>query len=423
MTIGGLLRCLASRWHEALRGSTARAPSSSVLAVACCLVSLASCLPASGNPDSVNVRSHGAAGDGKADDTAAFLAAIAAANRDKRTVYVPRGIYRVAKPLVLEGIALHGPEPGAWPADVDATPVLIPTHRDGPGIEIKAGGSLRGICVRYAWEKEPEAGPPAILVSGIGAWISAVKIMYPWDGIMTDGVSNVGRLNIADVFIVSPRNVGVRVTGTWDVPALRNIEVWNAGPVARGLDKGIGFDLGKNDLIRLTDCFAFAMNVGFLLRDKIPGAKIEGGTWGVMTGCSTDYCSIGIKVEGDNTVSISGGTFWQHDNGVIVDGEKARVRLTGAEIKSNGAPAVTVRSADHVVITGCSLLRPMKEHAGPVAEITGGRAILQGNHIEGHGSGVVIGENARNVVMNGNLMDVKGAEVEDRQRHHGVTVG
>lgn len=386
-----------------------------LLAVDSMLAAIALASIAHANPDSINVRSLGAKGDGKSDDTIAFMEAAAAARKERRTIYVPRGTYRIGKPIVLENAALHGPEPGAWPADTDATPVIIPTHRDGPCVELKAGGSLRGICIRYEWDKEPEAGPAAVLVSGIGAWVSSVKLMYPWDGIMADGVSNVGRLNIADVFIVSPRNIGVRVTGTWDVPALRNIEVWNAGPVPRGLEKGIGFDLGKNDLIRLTDCFAFAMNVGFLLRDKIPGCKIEGGTWGVMTGCSTDFCSIGIKVEGENTVSISGGTFWQHHNGLIVDGEKARVRLTGAEVKSNGAPAVTVQSADHVIVSGCSLLRPMKEHAGPVVEVMGGRAVLQGCHIEGHGAGIVIGAKAGEVVMNGNLTDTKEPKVEDRR--------
>ncbi len=396
-----------------------RALGSRLLVLGSILAAVASASIAHANPDSINVRSLGAKGDGKADDTAAFMEAAAAARKERRTVYVPRGVYRIAKPVVLENAALHGPEPGAWPADTDATPVIIPTHRDGPCVELKAGGSLRGVCIRYEWEKEPEAGPAAVIISGIGAWVSSVKLMYPWDGIMADGVSNVGRLNIADVFIVSPRNIGVRVTGTWDVPALRNIEVWNAGPVPRGLEKGIGFDLGKNDLIRLTDCFAFAMNVGFLLRDKIPGCKIEGGTWGVMTGCSTDFCSIGIKVEGENAVSISGGTFWQHHNGLIVDGEKARVRLTGAEVKSNGAPAVTVRSADHVIVSGCSLLRPMKEHAGPVVEVMGGRAVLQGCHIEGHGAGIVIGARAGEVVVNGNLTDTKGPKVEDRRAARG----
>lgn len=364
---------------------------------------------------SIDVRSLGAVGDGKTDDTAPFLKAVRLAGDQKKPIYVPRGVYRVGKTVVLENAALTGPDPGAWPADTDAIPALIPTHRDGPCIELKAGGSLKGICIRYEWDKEPEEGPPAVLVSGIGAWVSSVKLMYPWDGIMADGVSNIGRLNIADVFIVSPRNIGVRVTGTWDVPALRNIEVWNAGPVARPLEKGIGFDLGKNDLIRLTDCFAFAMGTGFLLRDKIPGCKIEGGTWGVMTGCSTDFCGVGINVQGDHTVSVTGGTYWQHHQSLIVDGDKARVRVNGAELKSNGSPAVDVRRSDHVVITGCSLLRTMEEHQAPAVTLTGGRTILQGNHIEAQGPGIVIGEKVRDLVMTGNLIAAKGAKVEDRR--------
>ena len=62
-------------------------------------------------------------------------------------------------------------------------------------------------------------------------------------------------------------HVGVRVTGTRDVPRLCNVEVWNQGALSenRGLRKDIGFLLGKNDLIRLTDCFVFGMQTGFVL--------------------------------------------------------------------------------------------------------------------------------------------------------------
>jgi len=133
-----------------------------------------------------------------------------------------------------------------------------------------------------------------------------------------------------------------------------------------------------------------------------------------MTG-STDYCSIGIRVEGENTVSISGGTFWQHHMGLIIDGSNARVRLNGAEIKSNGAPSIEVRDSDHVVIGGCSLLRPMKEHAGPVVVLAGGRTILQGNHIESAGPGVVIEPKAREAVLTGNIFDAQGQPRADRR--------
>jgi len=364
----------------------------------------------------IDVRVLGALGDGKADDTAAFVKAAEQARAERRGVFVPRGLYRLARPVVLDGVALTGPEGAAWNADVDAQPVLVPTHRDGPAVELKSGGGLRGVTIRYEWPKEPETGPPAVLVSGVGAFVSNAKIMYPWDGIVTDGISNVGRLNVENVFIVSPRNVGVRVTGTWDVPALRNVEVWNAGPVERGLSKGVGFDLGKNDLIRLSDCFAFAMATGFLLRDEIPGAKIKGGTWGTMANCATDFCGVGILVRGEHTVSITGGTFWDHHEGLLVEGEKARVRLNGAEVRSNGAPAIRVQSADHVVVTGCSVLRQMEGHHPPTVELTGGRTVLQGNVIDGLGVGVRIGPGVKAAELSGNLIEAAAHAKIDDQR-------
>lgn len=359
----------------------------------------------------VSVRDYGASGDGITDDSAAFQAAIVTAKEAGCPVYVPPGRYAISRTLTLEGIGMTGPVMGAWPADVDALPSILPRHHDGPALHLLAGASLQGLDITYDWlGLEPTEGPPAVLISGIGCLVRDMRIRYAWDGILTDGISNVGRLNIQDVFLVSIRNVGVRVTGTWDVPALRNIEVWNMGPVPRPLEKGVGFHLGKNDLIRLTDCFVFAMGTGFLIEDEIEGSEIEGGTWGVLTGCSTDYCPVGVMVRGANTVSISGGTFWEHGQSLIVDGEGARLRLSGAELKSNGAPAVEVREADHVVITGCSLLRSMEGFDAPAVVWNGGRLVLQGNMIEARGIGVLVGDGRGAGIIQGNLISCLGGQ-------------
>ena len=357
----------------------------------------------------IDVRTLGATGDGQTDDTAAFLSAVEQAKAESKHVFVPRGTYVLSKPIALENVALAGPEAGAWPADVDALPSILPTHRDGPAFHLLAGGGLSGIDVTYRWQAEPESGPPAVLISGIGACIRNVRVRYPWDGILTDGEHNVGRLNVENVFLVSPRNVGVRVTGTWDVPRLSNVEVWNAGPVPRGLSEGVGFQLGKNDLIRLTDCFAFAMHYGFLLEDKIEGCKIEGGTWGVMNGCATDFCGTGIAVHGAHTLSVAGGSFWDHQTGLLVDGEGARVRITGSELKSNGAPCVHVRACDHTVVSGCSLLRPMEEHKGPGVILEGGSTLLGTNQLDCFGEGVKILAGVRAAVVQGNVVNPHGS--------------
>ncbi|NOY80746.1 MAG: hypothetical protein GXP31_07050 [Kiritimatiellaeota bacterium] len=364
----------------------------------------------------VDVRALGAKGDGKADDTAAFLAAISRAHSGDGVVLVPRGRYRISRPLRLDKVALNGSGVRAWPADVDALPALIPTHRDGPAIILGAGGALSGLGITYHWDEEPDEGPPAVLISGIGATIRDLRIRYAWDGILTDGEHNVGRVNIANVFMVSIRNVGIRITGTWDVPRLCNIEVWNAGPVPRGLRAGTGFLLGKNDLVRMTDCFAFGMHWGFRFEDRIEGCKIEGGTWGVLNGCATDFCAIGMSVKGGHTVSVSGGSFWNHQESLVVEGGDARVRVTGSELKSNGAPVVRVRSCDHAVLTGCSLLRPMKTFDAPAVLLEGGRVVLGTNHIESYGPGVVIESGVRSAAVTGNMIDSHGhAAVVDRR--------
>ena len=356
----------------------------------------------------IDVRSMGAVGDGQTDDTKAFVRAVEAARAKATHVYVPKGTYRLAETLTLQGVGVCGPDVGAWPADIQALPSIRPAYRDGPAFLLLAGGSLRGLDITYDWKGEPESGPPAVLISGIGVYVSNMRIKYAWDGILTDGVNNVGRLNIENVFMVSIRNVGVRVTGTWDVPRLSNIEVWNAGPVKHGMDRGIGFHLGKNDLIRITDCFVFAMHHGFLLEEHMEACEIEGGTWGLMNGCSTDYCPVGIEVRGRHTLSVAGGTFWEHQESLIVDGAEAMVRISGSELKSNGAPAVVVKNADNVVITGCSLLRPMDSFDPPAVVLNGGRTTLTGNHIESHGPGVTIGPKVSSAVISGNTIDAHG---------------
>lgn len=60
-----------------------------------------------------SVRDFGAQGDGRADDSAAILAAIDAARRDGRPVWVPAGDYKVTRDLVLtDGVTVQGA--GMW---------------------------------------------------------------------------------------------------------------------------------------------------------------------------------------------------------------------------------------------------------------------------------------------------------------------
>lgn len=358
----------------------------------------------------INVRDMGALGDGITDDTGAFRKAVEKAENKKTHVFIPKGKYRISGTINLEETTITGPPAPAWPADVDTLPSILPAHTDGPAFHLLAGGSICGIDITYSWKDNPTSGPPAILISGIGATVRDTRIRYAWDGIIADGVNNIGRTNLENIFMVSILNVGVRITGTWDVPRLNNIEVWNAGAQDsnRGFTQGIGFQLGKNDLIRITDCFVFGMQYGFLFESKIDGCAIEGDTWGVMNGCSTDFCGFGIVVRGNHTLSVSGGTFWDHASSLIVEEGKSRVRISGCEMVSNGAPTVVIRDCDHAVISGCSLLRPMKGFSSPSILLEGGATVLGSNVIESRGPGIQIGPNITSAMIQGNMINAHG---------------
>jgi len=361
----------------------------------------------------VNVKEMGAVGDGKHDDTQAFLDAVAEAKQECMNVFVPKGVYVTSKTIELENVGMFGPEAGAWNADLhDVLPSIIPSHTDTPAFHLGAAGSLKGLDITCHGITDDSGGPPAILISGIGVYIANMRIRYAWDGIITDGEHNVGRPNIENVFMVTIRNVGVRVIGTWDVPRLDNIEVWNTN-CGRGriIREGIGFHLLKNDLIRITDCFAFAMHTGFLLENELEGAKIKGGTWGVMNGCSTDYCGRGIVVKGYNTLSVSGGTLWNHAQSLIVDGEGARVRVSGTEMKSNGAPCVQVEESGNVVVTGCSIVSPMKSHTPPAVRLNGGHTVLSANSIVSTATGVEIGPDVGYALVTSNMIEADMAPI------------
>lgn len=358
----------------------------------------------------VNVRQMGAVGDGKADDTAAFEKALERAASEQSHVVVPRGKYAIKKTLTVDRTAIVGSEAAAWPADAETLPSILPAQTNSPAFELLAGGSLLGLDITYHWESEPTTGSAAVWISGVGATIRNVRIREPWDGIMADGKTNIGRANLENIFMVTPRHVGVRLTGTWDVPRLSNIEIWNSGApeVNQGFKHGVGFLLGKNDLIRLTDCFVFGMDRGFLLQNKIAGCEIEGETWGVMNGCSTDFCTVGIDVQGTHTLSVAGGSFWDHSESVKVGKGASRLRVTGSELKSNGAPAVRVLGGDQVVVSGCSVLRGMPEHPGPAVSLEGGRTTLGTNHIEAFGPAIEIGRKAGSALIQGNTLSSHG---------------
>lgn len=357
------------------------------LIAVCVLVFCASCVGAA----ELSVKDFGAVGDGKADDTAAIQAAIAKAKQSPRgsSVVLPAGEYRVTKTITVDNCLLTGLSSGGWPADAGPMPTIKVDHTDGACITAGNAASIHGI--NFAYDHKGELARKfgaTILLAGNGISVTNLRIADPYEGIMADGVTNVGRLNIENVFIISARECGVYVTNTFDIPTLRNIEVWNPAPYS--LEHCVGFKLGRNDEIRMANCFAFACKIGFyFVKEK------EGATWGGMTGCSTDFSVEGVVVEAAESLRITGGCLWAHATSLRLAGP-GRIIVSGADLKSNGDAALIVRDCTSATVTGCAIGKSGDSWPTvPAAKIEGGKSVLvSGCTFDDNGPGVVIGKDA-----------------------------
>lgn len=361
---------------------------------------LLSSLAALASGGAFNVSDFGAVGDGVADDTAAFQRALDAAKADPKGsfVSVPPGQYRITKTLTIENALLKGLDAGGWPADAGPLPNIKVDFTDGPCILAKSAASVHGLGFDYDHKGQAARKfGPTILLAGNGISITNVRIHQPYEGIMADDVTNIGRLNIENVFIISARECGVYVTNTYDIPTLRNIEVWN--PADYCLDHCIGFKFGRNDEIRIDNCFAFKCKVGFLFVKNN-----ESATWGGMTGCSADFSVIGVKVDGVHSLRINGGCMWAHSTALHVDGP-GRIVVSGVDLRSNGDAALVVRNTDSLTVTGCMLGKSGDSWPTvPAAKLEGGRSVLiNGCTFDAFGPGIVIAEKMKHFSITSNV--------------------
>lgn len=354
----------------------------------------------------LNVRDFGAAGDGKTDDTVAFRKALTAAAKlhSGRTVAVPGGSYRLTSPLNLKSTLLAGQSAGGWPADSRPMPTLLADMPKSEACIIaNDGASVHGLCFAFATERDPkrEFGP-VVLLKGGGVSLTNLTLLNPTEGIMWDGSTNIGRLNIENVFIVNARKCGLFVAHTMDISTLRNIEVWNYEP---GLvDSCTGFRLGQNDEIRLSNCAVYSAAIGFhFIETLYTETGKMGACWGGLENCTVDSSVIGLKIDAANVLRIHGGSIWAHHNAVQLFG-RGDVVINGMDIRANAQHGIHVKECDSVTVTGC-LFKKNGTNWPDAAKvlIEGGKSVLvSGCTFDETSAGINIAPTANNFSITGN---------------------
>jgi len=326
----------------------------------------------------LNVRDFGAIGDGNADDTAAFHKALAAAAKlhSGRTVLVPGGSYRLTSPLQVHSALLLGQTAGGWPADSHPLPTLLPDlPASEPCIIAEPGASVHGLNFIFSSKNEANFPPgPCILLKGGGVSLTNLQIQNPTEGIMWDGSTNIGRLNIENVFIVNARKCGLFIAHTMDVSTLTNIEVWNYAPEL--LETCTGFRLGQNDEIRLTNCAVVAAAIGFhFIETRYPDGKL-GAVWGGMDNCTVDFSKVAVKVDATNVLRIHGGSLWAHLYSVQLYG-RGNIVISGSDLRANGAHGLHIKECDSATVTGCLFKKNGDKWPNAAkVQLEGGRSVL-----------------------------------------------
>ena len=361
----------------------------------------------------VDIKAFGAIGDGKADDTAAIRMAIDAAGFGG-TVRFPMGTYKLTGTLSIESVHLLGNISGGFPSDASVMPIIEVTHTDGPAIKCGNYSSVHGLCLQYKapnWEK-PVKYPPTILLAGNGISVSNVKIWGAYDAIAADGKSNVGRVNLENIFLPEVINVGVYLTKAYDIPTMRNVECFCTNKYF--LENGVGFKLGRLDEFHASNCFVIGARTGFLfVEDKTEGG---GSTYGGLMNCSTDACVFGYVVEGGARLRVTNGSYLSHFIGFKVANPTACLIVHGAIIQGNGDHILQVLDCGNVMFSACRFQKAFENAKAYGAYITGGKnIIINGCTFDAFGPGVYLGGKADKVTVSSCIFEGdKFPQVDDQ---------
>jgi hypothetical protein len=263
-------------------------------------------------PSAIDVRSFGPKGDGVADDTKAFQAAMDSLKPRGGTVSVPVGNYRFAGTLSIpQNVTLQG----AWqsvpahngirdaglpkPTD-DGTTFLVEsgegTESGAPFLTLNANSTLKGVVIYYPKQDpatEPKPYPYAIAMRGKNPAVLDVELLNPYNGI--DASQNERHLirNVQG----QPLRRGVFVDSIYDIGRIENVHFnpwWSMKPklLAWQQANGEAFIFGRSDWQYVLNTFCFGYNVGYRF------AKTKNGVCnGNFLGIGADDCFTAVVVE------------------------------------------------------------------------------------------------------------------------------
>lgn len=362
----------------------------------------------------LSVTEFGAMGDGQADNTEAFQAALdACAEAGGGVVTVPAGKYLfrghldIPAAVTLEGTWRAPATVNAYhdPDDPEGKPllkgsVLLATEgagqEDGPPfISLRFNSTLKGVTVFYP--EQTKTNPPVAYpwtVRCVGADNCAVVdvlMVNPYQAV-DFGTHASGRHYIRNLYAEALRR-GLFVDLCLDVGRLENIHFWPFWTAADGdspvreftRERGEAFILGRSDWEYVSNCFAIGYQTGFrFIASKGPAPFTGGGNY-LLTQSGADMCPVAVLVEetqGHSGVSFSNSQIF---GDIIVEPTNhGMIRFTGCGIFGSidgerGVAAAKIAGRGRVSFSNCHFYAIHPEaKADVMVHALGGRLSIVG---------------------------------------------
>jgi polygalacturonase len=297
---------------------------------------------ANNNIGRINVRDHGAVGDGVANDTAALQAAIDAVPAAGGTVYLPTGQYNVTDKLTLRSnLTLLG--------DGDGASLIQQTTTNK---DLLAGSALNRVVIEklYLGGTGSGTGTGVNLTKGANDAVPYISMRdVTVDAFGQDGISVENPIVSLFARVASQNNgrYGVNLYGQIGGAAGTSTTLTAVYGNANGT---AGLRLYNMVYATAAGCAADHNPIGYLIDGcqsiTVTGSGAEGNT------------ASGVKVNGGYGVTLAG--MWQYDNkgvGIHVTGSAHTVSLISATDNTPNASAtnfIKVDSGSFATLLGCN---------------------------------------------------------------------
>lgn len=360
---------------------------------------------------------HGAAGDGKADDTAAIQAALDAAAAGPRVVTLLPGAYRITSALnIPNGVTLSGSAP-RWE---DSSSTIVIEKTGFSAVVLNNVSSVRGIAFSYPNNRDndnPGEYPPAILLAGINPSVEQVRFDSAWIGIAPPPHgANTGQSLFRDItgFV---HKVGIRLDGIKDIARIQDVH-WFVGNGGGGLFRRerVGFEFGAVDGIIMSRCFMIGGKTFYHQKAQSGDGKDVHSLGHHVTQCWTEAVKYGFLIEGTCGLVLSDTQIYVSDP----DGAGIAMRMphlyyhstiTNTQVRCDGSHALGIEyapaadhSRNHFMLSHCEIVEAsVGVRVGELAK----RVWLTENHIRARDTGIEIANGANHLIIRDNMIGAR----------------